>query len=269
MRAWREGSLNLALWIWAWLVLTTEGLSLIHQLNRGGIAAAWGLFLLGLIGYGWQNRWFRHRFSLRFRGWALEDQVLLGGVALIALMLAVIAVVAPPNTWDSMSYHLPRIMHWLQQGSLAHMFLVIFSSLWLFWSETKPVLSSKNIFNTPREQQYFMVLSYGDAYRETIDYLAGQRCDRLGLKLGENDWEYPLWAFSQRTFPKLPQFHHVLVENSSQSARNQAEFRPCLILHIGQHQPTLLTPWGTFTHHWQPPSDQGILPNSHINLYHP
>lgn len=148
-------------------------------------------------------------------------------------------------------------------------FLLIFSSLWLFWSETKPVFAQQNIFNIPREHQYFMMLPYADAYRETIDYLAGQGCDRIGLKLGEDDWEYPLWAFSQRTFPTLPQFHHVLVENSSQFAGNQAEFRPCLILHIGQHQPTFLTPWDPFTEYWQPPSDQGILPNSQINLYQP
>jgi hypothetical protein len=40
----------------------------------------------------------------------------------IVLSLAItlfIAVTAVPNSWDSMSYHLPRIEHWLQNGSLA------------------------------------------------------------------------------------------------------------------------------------------------------
>lgn len=616
MRSWREASLNLALVVWAWLVLTTEGLSLIHQLHGGGITTVWGLLLLGLVGYGWQNRRFRLRFSIKFRSWPLEDQVLLGGVALIVVILAVIAGVAPPNTWDSMSYHLPRIMQWLQQGSLAHyptanlrqlyqapgaeyamlhlyawgggdfllnfvqwgsmvgsliaisliaqqlgagltgqvygmvfaatlpmgilqatstkndylcgfwllcviyftlivwrqprptakillklsaslgflfltkstgylfalpwilallwkhwrsvatplglfaglpllipgghylrnwqlfgspfatgdhqlinslftpiavlsnlsknialhlpisyntvpfvnrlitafhqilgisaddprlnwqgssftthfstseadagnplhlyliltifsllllkvscgkslddrriawqmirygltivgsfvlfsgllqwqvwhsrlhlplfvaiapligstlaasvkprlsfwimMFLLIFSSLWLFWSETKPVFSSQNIFNIPREEQYFMMLPYSNAYQETMDYLAGQGCDRLGLKLGEDDWEYPFWALSRSRFPTLPQFRHVLVENSSQGIENQEEFRPCGIIQITlEPQSQLTTHWGSFLHHWQPPSDQGIMPNSAIHLYEP
>ncbi|HSO12589.1 MAG TPA: hypothetical protein VLT51_09455, partial [Anaerolineales bacterium] len=35
------------------------------------------------------------------------------------LILGVTAFVAAPNTWDSMTYHLSRVMHWEQNQSLA------------------------------------------------------------------------------------------------------------------------------------------------------
>ena len=40
--------------------------------------------------------------------------------AAIALTTAVIALVAPPNNWDSMTYHLSRVEHWRVHHSVAH-----------------------------------------------------------------------------------------------------------------------------------------------------
>lgn len=42
---------------------------------------------------------------------------LLVGIALISIFFALRTV---PNNFDSMTYHLPRIMHWAQNGSVAH-----------------------------------------------------------------------------------------------------------------------------------------------------
>lgn len=41
-------------------------------------------------------------------------------VAFIALAVGLIAIIAPPNNWDSMTYHMPRIVHWIQNHSVAH-----------------------------------------------------------------------------------------------------------------------------------------------------
>ncbi len=43
--------------------------------------------------------------------------VLLAGIMLITMFFALRTV---PNNFDSMTYHLPRIMHWAQNGSVAH-----------------------------------------------------------------------------------------------------------------------------------------------------
>jgi hypothetical protein len=45
---------------------------------------------------------------------------LAASAAAIAAITTTVALVAVPNTWDSLTYHLPRIEQWIQQGSLAH-----------------------------------------------------------------------------------------------------------------------------------------------------
>jgi 4-amino-4-deoxy-L-arabinose transferase-like glycosyltransferase len=44
---------------------------------------------------------------------------LLCAVALLVATLGMVAWIAPPNTWDSMTYHMPRVMHWIQNQSVA------------------------------------------------------------------------------------------------------------------------------------------------------
>lgn len=41
------------------------------------------------------------------------------GVAIYLLLLLYISIEAPPNNYDSMTYHMSRVMHWMQNGSVA------------------------------------------------------------------------------------------------------------------------------------------------------
>lgn len=47
-------------------------------------------------------------------------RVLLGAVMSIVLTTGLVALVAPPNTWDSMTYHMSRVVHWIQNRSVDH-----------------------------------------------------------------------------------------------------------------------------------------------------
>lgn len=40
-------------------------------------------------------------------------------VGVIMAVTAVLAIIAPPNNWDAMTYHLARVMHWAQDASVA------------------------------------------------------------------------------------------------------------------------------------------------------
>lgn len=41
------------------------------------------------------------------------------GILIIILTTGLIALVAPPNSFDSMNYHMSRIMHWIQDQNVA------------------------------------------------------------------------------------------------------------------------------------------------------
>jgi hypothetical protein len=45
---------------------------------------------------------------------------MLAVTAVIVAVVFVIAIVSPPNTWDSMTYHLSRVQHWIANGSVDH-----------------------------------------------------------------------------------------------------------------------------------------------------
>jgi hypothetical protein len=42
------------------------------------------------------------------------------GIVFISATLGLIALVSPPNNWDSMTYHMSRVVHWIQNNSVAH-----------------------------------------------------------------------------------------------------------------------------------------------------
>jgi hypothetical protein len=52
-------------------------------------------------------------------GGTAGERLLRFGLAALAAVVAVLAFAAPPNNWDSLTYHLPRVSHWIQDRSLA------------------------------------------------------------------------------------------------------------------------------------------------------
>ena len=131
----RRVSLVLASIGWGVLLVgLTELLSAGAFLSRTGVVIGWCCVDAALVG-AWVH-FVRRRTSpsLAFREeWRrLQSEVLslrLGpadvrvmslGVALLAAFLGCVAWLTPSTNWDSLTYHLPRIMHWIQQGSVEH-----------------------------------------------------------------------------------------------------------------------------------------------------
>jgi len=98
-------------------------LSLFHLVTRRGVFSAHLLFLscwlLWIVG---RERNFLVRCVQRLSGASRRMlsqpvTVLLLPVVLLCLFLALLY---PPNTWDSMTYHMARVAHWMQQQSVAY-----------------------------------------------------------------------------------------------------------------------------------------------------
>src|SRR5262245_55513618 len=106
----------------------TEGLSLAGWLTRAGLATSWGLVdsvaVLVLLAAG-RTRPAEPRPAATTipspsgARLGVVDRALVLAVAAIVALVGVVAVISPPNTWDAMEYHLPRVWHWLHQRGLA------------------------------------------------------------------------------------------------------------------------------------------------------
>jgi hypothetical protein len=119
-QSWREAFLATFVLLGTITVLVTEGLSLFHGIAFLSIACYWCAVALGAAGFLYVSiKNLPEREKVAGEKPTFVSRLLFAGVALYVLILAVIALMAPPNTWDSMEYHMPKVMHWIQNGSVS------------------------------------------------------------------------------------------------------------------------------------------------------
>ena len=120
---WRGAFLKAAIAWGAGVAVLSEGLGLFGALRLPWIALGWFAVLItlavlgvrrGILSIGW-----RTLASVRVPE-GRWDRGLLGGLAALLLALLVVAWISPPNNVDSLLYHMSRVMHWIQNGSLRH-----------------------------------------------------------------------------------------------------------------------------------------------------
>jgi hypothetical protein len=125
----REGLLAAIVLLGAWTALLSEVLGLGHWLDRLPLAIAWGAGLIAALVFIWRRR--RPPRDLRLLPPFSLDHLWLAVPLIHGVTLLVIALVAPPNTNDSLQYHMSRVAHWAQQRSLAHYATPIGRQLWM------------------------------------------------------------------------------------------------------------------------------------------
>lgn len=128
---WQDTVLGLAVAAGAWTALTSEVLSAFRALERGWVAVLWLLpaaaltvLLVRRLRVAWTAS--PGTFPRDALGW-----LCLVIVAIDSLILLLVALAAPPNTNDSLQYHLSRVAHWAQQRSLLFYPTPIERQLWM------------------------------------------------------------------------------------------------------------------------------------------
>lgn len=119
---WRRSFQRASILWGTYLVLETEILSLFRWITPAGLAVAWslpvvgvGIYLLLHIRSGY--RIILPTFNLAF-SWG--ERLLLLGILFICVVAALVGWLTPPQTWDVLNYHMPRVAHWAQEHSVRH-----------------------------------------------------------------------------------------------------------------------------------------------------
>lgn len=108
------------------VVLSTEILSLFHQLNSKGIIFFWTFVSLTGASIIFKNKEIiksQNYFDFKKKISILSKYSFFLKLCVFSTLILVIGfflqgIYYAPNNWDSMTYHLPRIMHWIQNQSV-------------------------------------------------------------------------------------------------------------------------------------------------------
>jgi hypothetical protein len=109
--------------VWGtYLILLTEGLSLFEAITPLGLALGWIVPILASIGVLVSRVSFK--LPIVLPKWELPesrwDRLLVLAIIVIVALTALLAWLSPPQTWDSLNYHMARVAHWAQQNAVRH-----------------------------------------------------------------------------------------------------------------------------------------------------
>jgi hypothetical protein len=113
----------------------TELLGLFNALNYINLVLTWGITDVILIYLAIKKRSFRAIYSVKSRVIYISKNLnkwewfLITFSVFILIGVFIQGLIYPTNNWDSMSYHMARITHWIQNESLAHYRTTLYSQL--------------------------------------------------------------------------------------------------------------------------------------------
>lgn len=118
-RSIREAAAWASLSFGVCVALFTELLSPWHAITLPALLSAWLAATFAAAAYAYQQWRQASKFHAQRPRWSGIDLALCMPVAVILLLVAVTAWLSPPNTYDAMAYHLPRVVYWHQSASVA------------------------------------------------------------------------------------------------------------------------------------------------------
>lgn len=153
------------------LLLITNILSFFHCLNTITLIGSWLIVLIiiwtiYLIRFGFSfplttrllNQIFEH-YMKRICSFSISEKLMLISIAVIAMILFIGAIFTVPYNYDSMTYHLARIGHWIDNQSVNHFVTTIDRQLY------SPVLDEYNLL-------HMFLLTGSDSFLNLLQYFS-------------------------------------------------------------------------------------------------
>ena len=116
---WRLAFLDASVVLGTFIVLVTELLSLPDQITFTTVLISW-LLLLGCGAWLVSRVLKSRRLPIPF-GCNSSPKTILSlqlGIGAYILIIGLIALISPPNSWDVMEYHMPKVMHYIQNQTV-------------------------------------------------------------------------------------------------------------------------------------------------------
>ena len=117
---WRDAFVNASAVLALTVVVINEVLSSLHALTTVGVLTSWAIIAVALGG------WIRRRGAqpmlisqARIPAMTREDKLYVAFIAFICLVTLYVAIAGAPNATDSLQYHMPRVLRWVQDRTLA------------------------------------------------------------------------------------------------------------------------------------------------------
>jgi 4-amino-4-deoxy-L-arabinose transferase-like glycosyltransferase len=119
---WRSAVLSAAVVLGILITAFTEILSLFRLITFPTVLFLWvfTVIVLSVMYYRLIKQGARSRPIPKIPKLTPVLWVLVGGIGFVIVTVGLVALIAPPNTWDSMTYHMARVVHWIQNRSVAH-----------------------------------------------------------------------------------------------------------------------------------------------------
>ena len=151
---YRKAFLGAAVCFGLLLTTATELLNLFSAISYFSLAMFWGVVALIALIY-----LIPKRGCLNIRNPGFENSGIIACIAPVLLTTLLIALIAPPNNWDSMTYHMARVVHWMQNGSVAHY----------------PTHITRQLYSAPWAEYAIMhlqILGGGDRFANLVQWFA-------------------------------------------------------------------------------------------------
>ena len=111
--------------------------------------------------------------------------------------------------------------------------LLLASIPYVVRNESRPLISNqyhKSIFTSDRLDQYFYNQPrIKDSYYTSVKAACSNSCDTIGLRIGIDSWEYPIWAVAKSMNGCMPRIEHIQVNNVSSNIP-LINYQPCAVL---------------------------------------